>query len=268
MSGSASCEPDGTPYIEVHHIIPLCEGAEDGVWNLSVLCAHHHRMAHFADDTSKKQIRNFLQKEVDKRVGRKGDREMAELEEYPKNGTLEEKVQWIRNINADSLLHSDKSGQTFAGPIDKFKKVQALLHRLNIPEVEEVAQMSRINFMDHIEGIRDKIVVINNPDLNPKDAGTIAEHSQSQFTQIMNQMSEQLSPYLLLISPPPTQTESADLILIKEEATKTLEDVHDIHEQVMHAAENITSQAAHTGVAVKARGFDEEYKKHVSASKI
>lgn len=128
--------------------------------------------------------------------------------------------------------------------------------------------MSRINFMDHIEGIRDKIVVINNPDLNPKDAGTIAEHSQSQFTQIMNQMSEQLSPYLLLISPPPTQTESADLILIKEEATKTLEDVHDIHEQVMHAAENITSQAAHTGVAVKARGFDEEYKKHVSASKI
>ena len=41
-------KPDGHPYIEVHHIIPLYQGGEDGVWNLSVLCAHHHRMAHFA----------------------------------------------------------------------------------------------------------------------------------------------------------------------------------------------------------------------------
>jgi hypothetical protein len=34
-----------------------------------MLCAHHHRMAHFADQTSKKKIRNLLQKEVDKRLG-------------------------------------------------------------------------------------------------------------------------------------------------------------------------------------------------------
>lgn len=44
-------KPDGTPYIEVHHIIPMSEGGEDGLWNLAVLCAHHHRMAHFADNT-------------------------------------------------------------------------------------------------------------------------------------------------------------------------------------------------------------------------
>jgi hypothetical protein len=62
-------KPDGSPYIEVHHIVPLCEGGEDGIWNLSMLCAHHHRMAHFADHMSKKKIRNFLQKEVDKRLG-------------------------------------------------------------------------------------------------------------------------------------------------------------------------------------------------------
>ena len=59
---------DGQPYIEVHHIIPLCDGGEDGVWNLSVLCAHHHRMAHFADDDSKKDIREFLLEEVDGRL--------------------------------------------------------------------------------------------------------------------------------------------------------------------------------------------------------
>lgn len=47
-------------YIEVHHVIPLCEGGEDALWNLSVLCAHHHRMAHFADDSTKFKLRDTL----------------------------------------------------------------------------------------------------------------------------------------------------------------------------------------------------------------
>jgi len=40
---------DGTPYIEVHHIVLLCKGGENSLQNLCVLCAHHHKMAHFAD---------------------------------------------------------------------------------------------------------------------------------------------------------------------------------------------------------------------------
>ena len=51
---------DGHPYIEVHHITPLHEGGEDGVWNLSVLCAHHHRMAHFARPGEKTAIKECL----------------------------------------------------------------------------------------------------------------------------------------------------------------------------------------------------------------
>ena len=61
-------KPDGLPYIEVHHIIPLCENGEDGVWNLSVLCAHHHRMAHFANDQCKEAIRELLLEEVQQRL--------------------------------------------------------------------------------------------------------------------------------------------------------------------------------------------------------
>ncbi len=53
-------KPDGSRYIEVHHVIPLCEGGEDALWNLSVLCAHHHRMAHFADDGTKFRLRDTL----------------------------------------------------------------------------------------------------------------------------------------------------------------------------------------------------------------
>jgi len=60
---------DLTPYIEVHHIIPLCEGGEDGIWNLSVLCAHHHRMAHYADRDAQLKIKEYLQKEVQYRIG-------------------------------------------------------------------------------------------------------------------------------------------------------------------------------------------------------
>jgi putative restriction endonuclease len=51
--------PAGLPYVEVHHLVPLFEGGEDAVWNLSVLCAHHHRMAHFAEDRVKHEV-NFL----------------------------------------------------------------------------------------------------------------------------------------------------------------------------------------------------------------
>jgi 5-methylcytosine-specific restriction endonuclease McrA len=51
---------DGTPYCEVHHIVPLCEGGEEGIWNLSVLCAHHHRLAHFASEPERTELKSFL----------------------------------------------------------------------------------------------------------------------------------------------------------------------------------------------------------------
>lgn len=59
---------DGTRYIEVHHIIPLCSGGEDGLWNLSVLCAHHHKMAHFSDINTRISMENLLLKEVRCRI--------------------------------------------------------------------------------------------------------------------------------------------------------------------------------------------------------
>ncbi len=39
---------DGSRYCEVHHIRPLFQGGEDVISNLAVVCAHHHKMAHFA----------------------------------------------------------------------------------------------------------------------------------------------------------------------------------------------------------------------------
>ena len=52
---------DGNQYVEVHHIKPLHEGGTDGVWNLSILCAHHHRMAHFAVASERRKMRQFLE---------------------------------------------------------------------------------------------------------------------------------------------------------------------------------------------------------------
>ncbi len=51
---------NGLPYIEVHHIIPLFEGGEDAVWNLAVICAHHHKMAHFADSDTQIDLRKLF----------------------------------------------------------------------------------------------------------------------------------------------------------------------------------------------------------------
>ena len=57
---------DGLPYIEVHHIVPLFEGGEDGLWNLAVVCAHHHKMAHFADVVTRERFKELLLKIVEK----------------------------------------------------------------------------------------------------------------------------------------------------------------------------------------------------------
>ena len=51
---------DGSRYIGVHHIIPLCKGGEDGLWNLSVLFARHHRMAHYSDRKTRFDMQKFL----------------------------------------------------------------------------------------------------------------------------------------------------------------------------------------------------------------
>jgi len=59
---------DGSRYIEVHHIIPLFAGGEDGIWNLSVVCAHHHKMAHFARIKIRESIKRILLKETECRI--------------------------------------------------------------------------------------------------------------------------------------------------------------------------------------------------------
>ena len=51
---------NGKPYCEVHHIVPLCENGEDAIWNLSILCAHHHRLAHFARKVERENLKSFL----------------------------------------------------------------------------------------------------------------------------------------------------------------------------------------------------------------
>lgn len=61
-------KPNNEPYIEVHHIISLCESGEDAIWNLSVICAHHHKMAHFADSMTRQGLKTILLYEVEARM--------------------------------------------------------------------------------------------------------------------------------------------------------------------------------------------------------
>lgn len=41
---------NGTPYVEVHHLIPLSEGGDDTIENAAALCATCHRRLHFGRD--------------------------------------------------------------------------------------------------------------------------------------------------------------------------------------------------------------------------
>lgn len=39
-------DPDGEPFLEIHHIIPLAEGGEDSIGNVVALCPNCHRRMH------------------------------------------------------------------------------------------------------------------------------------------------------------------------------------------------------------------------------
>ncbi|MBT7455033.1 MAG: HNH endonuclease [Gemmatimonadetes bacterium] len=58
---------DGRPYLEVHHILPLSEGGEDGMLNVAALCPNCHRAQHHAD--RRDQLREDLQKVRGRQAG-------------------------------------------------------------------------------------------------------------------------------------------------------------------------------------------------------
>lgn len=66
--GNRFTKPDGKPYIEAHHITPLCDGGHDVEENIALVCAHHHRMAHFANENTKSDLRNSLLSAVEGRL--------------------------------------------------------------------------------------------------------------------------------------------------------------------------------------------------------
>lgn len=43
---------DGSPYLEVHHIVPLAEGGDDTLINAAALCPHCHRKLHHGANRS------------------------------------------------------------------------------------------------------------------------------------------------------------------------------------------------------------------------
>lgn len=44
--------PDGSPYLEVHHLLPLSEGGEDTTVNALAVCPNCHRRLHYGTDKS------------------------------------------------------------------------------------------------------------------------------------------------------------------------------------------------------------------------
>ncbi len=52
---------DGTPFLEVHHMVPLSNGGSDRQENALVCCPNCHRAFHFADDQIARTERAYLE---------------------------------------------------------------------------------------------------------------------------------------------------------------------------------------------------------------
>lgn len=59
--------PDGSLYLETHHVIPLSEGGPDSASNVVALCPNHHREAHFG--ATAKAIRSIMQSKLNEEHG-------------------------------------------------------------------------------------------------------------------------------------------------------------------------------------------------------
>ncbi|HQR03624.1 MAG: HNH endonuclease [Proteobacteria bacterium] len=57
-------KPDGTAYLEVHHVIPLGEDGDDMLGNVAALCPHCHREQHFGKDrvSQRKSLSKYVAK--------------------------------------------------------------------------------------------------------------------------------------------------------------------------------------------------------------
>jgi len=44
-------DKDNSPYLEIHHKLPLSEGGEDTLDNVVALCPNCHRQAHYGKKT-------------------------------------------------------------------------------------------------------------------------------------------------------------------------------------------------------------------------
>lgn len=62
---------DGTEFIEVHHILPMCDGGGNEIRNLSVLCPNHHRAVHYGHPLHREELRRGIRKEQDTRLKRR-----------------------------------------------------------------------------------------------------------------------------------------------------------------------------------------------------
>jgi 5-methylcytosine-specific restriction protein A len=49
----------GTPYLEVHHVVPLADGGADTVENAVAVCPNCHRAAHYSVDAAEIRDRLF-----------------------------------------------------------------------------------------------------------------------------------------------------------------------------------------------------------------
>lgn len=47
---------DGSPFLEVHHILSLADGGPDTIWNAAALCPNCHRECHYGQNTAKIRI--------------------------------------------------------------------------------------------------------------------------------------------------------------------------------------------------------------------
>ena len=103
------------------------------------------------------------------------------IETYPTDGSLVEKFEWIENINPDNLLNREKFGEIFLPAAQSFEKVQLYLNQIGASKLDETQRRWNINLIKPLDVIANAVSQIIDPNLQPVNAGQIAQQNLEQF---------------------------------------------------------------------------------------
>ena len=192
---------------------------------------------------------------------------MAEMKEYPVDGNIKEKVQWIIDIDSNALLKD--YGKISIEPKNDLQDLQRLLSHY-METFEQHPDWFSDEAIGYLDNISERIKETFDPDLSSVNAGTIAEQCCYALQQGREEIADDLNQHTVdIILNQTNETKTADTEAFRQQMADALSDAQNrseqidkISKQIEQTLSGVTSETSREGIAKEAVHFQTEAERH------